>query len=389
MNVCHAFIWFSIKFTGGTSEFIAKICESQVQSGLIPTVLSGHNHFDEELANSLVGTKFIQTPSYFDDQGFSIMPGLPRVCRENLPDFDVVHLHAFRTFQNAVLFHYCKKLRIPIIVDAHGSVPYGTRKPKLKKIFDRYWGKKILNESAFLVAESEVGVEEYLKIVPDFPTERLKIIYPSFDIKSFEHLPAKGCFKLAHGIFSEDNVVMFVGRLAPIKGLEVLIEGFAKLSVQRKNIKLVFVGDDGGTGYKDILVKLLIKLRLLDKVLFPGFLSGKNKWSAIVDADVVVQSSKQEQGPRVPFEAVLSGTPVVVTGHTGSGELVKEFEAGQTVKYGDADELAQALEWVLSNRKQALNRTHKAAKKIASQMSQTAIAAQYKNLYRMAINEIN
>lgn len=389
MNVCHAFLWFSIKYTGGTSEFISKICESQAQLGFTPTVLTGHNHFDDVLANSLAGTKFIQTSSYFDNQGFSIMPELPKICRTHLPTFDLLHMHAFRTFQNAVLFHYCEKLRIPIIMDAHGSAIYGTRKRKLKKIFDQYFGKNILNGCAFLVAESKVGVEEYLKIVPDFPGERLRIIHPSFDIESFKKLPMKGCFRSGHGISHDDNVVMFVGRLDPIKGLEFLIAGFAKLSVRRKNSKLVLVGDDGGTGYKNILIKLIIKLRLVDKVVFPGFLSGKNKWSAIVDANVVVQSSKQEQGPRVPFEAVLSGTPVVVTDHTGSGELVREFDAGQTVRYGEVEQLAQALEWVLTNRDQALYRTNKAAKKIALQMSQTAIALQYENLYRMAKDEVN
>src|SRR5207245_11567707 len=88
---------------------------------------------------------------------------------------------------------------------------------------------------------------------------------------------------------------------------------------------------------------------LAAKVRFTGFLGGEDKLAALVDADVVVQTSRYEQGAWAPFEAVLCGTPIVVSRNSGAGEDVKRIDAGYLVDFGDRAELRDTLAYVLDH----------------------------------------
>ena len=384
MKILHSFILFSIEVGSGTSEFMYQICKAQAKAGLKPTILSGSYAFDQELADTLSGVDFHVEKTWLHKQGFSLMPGLILWCRNNLQQYDVVHMHVYRTFQNIVLYYYCRKYNIPYVLDAHGSVPYFTRKNFIKKLFDKFIGKSILKNASVLLAESKKGVEEYKKIIPDLSDHKLRILYASFDLEEFSNPPERGVFRKLQGLSSETNIVMFVGRLNPIKGLEFLIKSFAKFVSNSPNSKLYLVGEDGGTGYKASLVNLVKEYQLRDLVIFPGFLAGDDKLSAIIDASVLVQCSWQEQGPRVPFDAVLLGTPIIVTKHTGSGELVTQFDAGQVVEYNNTEQLSQSLKSVIDNLEYARNRTNKAAIKIKKSMSLEKVISQYQELYLIA-----
>lgn len=389
MKILHSFILFSIEVGSGTSDFMYKICKAQVKVGLKPTILSGSYAFDQVLADTLDGVDFHVEKTWLHKQGFSLMPRLIPWCRKNLKQYDVVHMHVYRTFQNIVLYYYCRKYKIPYVMDAHGSVPYFIKKNFIKKIFDKFIGKSILNNASFLLAESKKGIEEYKKIIPDLLDSQLRIVYPSFDLEEFKSLPDQGKFRKSQGLSSEINIVMFVGRLNPIKGLEFLIRSFAKFASNSPNSKLYIVGEDEGTGYRASLVDIAKGCQLEDLVVFPGFLTGYDKLSAIMDATVLVQCSQQEQGPRVPFEAVLLGTPVIVTKHTGSGETVTQFDAGQVVEYNNTEQLSQSLQSVIDNLEYAKNRTNKAAIKIKKSMSLEKVVSQYQELYLAANKSVS
>jgi glycosyltransferase involved in cell wall biosynthesis len=75
------------------------------------------------------------------------------------------------------------------------------------------------------------------------------------------------------------------------------------------------------------------QLGLSDKVRFIGFMSPLA--AAYQDADVLVYPSTYEIFGLVPFEALLCGTPVIVTDDCGCGEIIKEAGCGYLVHYGD------------------------------------------------------
>lgn len=381
MKILHSFIVFSIEIGSGTTEFMYQVCKAQAKIGLKPTILSGDHGFDKILAGTLDGVNFQVIKTWFHKQGFSIMPDLFIWCRKNLQKYDVVHMHVYRTFQNIVLYYYCRKYKIPYIIDAHGSVPYFRKKIILKKLFDWFIGRSMLKNASKLLAESEIGIQEYKKINPQLSDFQLKVIYPSFNLKEFSYSQEKHKFRKLQNLPLDTNMIIFVGRLSPIKGLEFLLKSFAKFLKKLPNSKLYLIGDDGGSGYISILKKLISDYKLEESVVFTGFLTGKHKHSAIIDANVLIQCSLQEQGPRVPFDAVLLGTPVIVTDHTGSGEYVKKFNAGELVEYDNCNQLCDILHKILNNQSKAREQTNNAAIKIKEEMSTERVISQYQDLY--------
>jgi len=379
LTICHPFLFFSIRFAGGTCDLIFKIAKAQAKGGHKPVIYSGDYKFDAELAESLKGADFRVVRSYLDRAGFSIMPSLIGLARREVPTFDIVHMHVFRTFQNVVLHHFCRKFNVPYVMDAHGAVPYYRRKRIIKRIFDRLWGRRLLREADALIAESNVGVDEYLAIDPQLERSRILVLSPPFDTEPFANLPARGLFRKAFGIGPDEPVVAFLGRVHHIKGNDFLIRGFAELARRRKNARLVIIGGDDG--HMSACKMLARELGVSDRVLFVGFLSDDKKLSALVDADIVAQMSRQEQGAWAPIEAVLCGTPIVVTAHTGAGEDVRRLDAGYLVDFGDVPGLAGRLDHILNHYDEAKAKTLKAKNYVERNLSFDSRLGEYIAVY--------
>jgi glycosyltransferase involved in cell wall biosynthesis len=383
MKILHSFILFSVEIGGGTSDFIYKICKAQAKAGLKPTVLSGSYAFDQELANSLDGVDFHVEKTYLHKQGFSLMPGLVLWCRNNLHQYDVVHMHVYRTFQNLVLYYYCRKYNIPYVMDAHGSVPYFTKKNFIKKIFDKFIGKSILKNANVLLAETEVGEDEYINLDKTINKNKIIILSPPFDTDEYLKLPKKGDFRKKYNISLDEKVISFLGRVHYIKGNDFLIKGFSEFAKCNQNSKLVIIGPDDGhmVKCKEIVNNLGIK----DRVIFTGFLGGEYKNSALVDSDIVVQLSRQEQGAWAPLEAVLCETPIVVTRHTGTGEDIKRLNAGYLVDFDDVNGLSDIFINIFDNYDLAMEKTLKAKQYIEQHLSFNYRVREYTDIYNNSI----
>ena len=178
---------------------------------------------------------------------------------------------------------------------------------------------------------------------------------------------------------------MFFGRINWVKGIDFLLESFYELTLRRNDVILVIVGPDDG--YNSTLIDMINKLKLTNKVLFTGFLGGVSKLPALVDASVVVQTSRYEQGAWAPFEAVLCGTPIVVSKHTGAGEDVKRIDAGYLVNIDNKAELASIISRILDDPSKAKEKARKAAKYIEKNISMRKKIADYENLYLRCISE--
>ena len=383
MKILHSFILFSIEIGSGTSEFMYQICKAQAKAGLKPTILSGSYAFDQELADTLSEVDFHVEKTWLHKQGFSLMPGLILWCRKNLKQYDVVHMHAYRTFQNIVLYYYCRKYNIPYVMDAHGSVPYFTKKNFIKKIFDKFIGKSILKNANVLLAETEVGEDEYINLDKTINKNKIIILSPPFDTDEYLKLPKKGDFRKKYNISLDEKVISFLGRVHYIKGNDFLIKGFSEFAKCNQNSKLVIIGPDDGhmVKCKEIVNNLGIK----DRVIFTGFLGGEYKNSALVDSDIVVQLSRQEQGAWAPLEAVLCETPIVVTRHTGTGEDIKRLNAGYLVDFDDVNGLSDIFINIFDNYDLAMEKTLKAKQYIEQHLSFNYRVREYTDIYNNSI----
>ena len=376
MKILHVFLFFSVKFGGGTCDLIYKLARAQRQRGHEVTVYTSDFNLDQAYADSLEGVTVKPFRSLLNSLRLYLMPGMLNEAKTRLKGFDVIHLHALRTFQNAVIHHYARKYNIPYVIDAHGSAPLHTRRRGLKWLFDLLVGYRRLKDAGRCIGETNMGCDEYRDLGE--PDNQIILIPPPFPVEEFAELPAEGLFRDKFNI-ADKEIVMFLGRIHEIKGIDFLVESFHELTKTRNDLLLVIVGPDDG--FKSTLEELIAKLKISDKVLFTGFMSGDGKLSALVDADIVVQTSLYEQGAWAPIEAVLCNTPIIVSSNSGAGEDVKRMDAGYLVEWGNRTELRDLMEKILDSPAEALVKVRKAKEYVRNNLSMSSKVLEYEKLY--------
>ncbi len=382
MKILHVFLFFSVSAGGGTTDFIYKLARAQAGRGHDVTIYTGDFRLDPGYVQSLCGVR-VQTFRSWMNFGFYLMPSLVPRARRELPHFDVIHLHLYRSFQNIVIHHFAVKHGIPYVMDCHGSLPRFVRKRRVKAIFDSVFGERLLRDAARCIGETEMGVREYLERGVD--AGKVVKIAPPFPIEEFANLPPRGLFRQRFGIEGGCRVVMFLGRIHWIKGIDILVESFARLTQELPNACLVIVGPDDG--YRRALEALIDRLAIRQRVLFTGFLAGPEKISALVDADIVVQTSRYEQGAWAPIEAVLCGTPIIVSDNSGAGEDVRRMDAGYLVEFDNPIDLCDKIEYVLTHPAEARGKTLTAKAYVEKHLSMTRCVENYERLYELCVRE--
>jgi len=124
---------------------------------------------------------------------FYITEGLINHIRENIKNFDIIHLHNYRTFQNIVVHHYAKKYGVSYIVQAHGSLPRIMEKQRLKWVYDMCFGYRLLRDASSVIAFTQTEAQQYRDM--GVPREKIEIIPNGIDLSEYESLPPKGSFK--------------------------------------------------------------------------------------------------------------------------------------------------------------------------------------------------
>lgn len=261
--------------------------------------------------------------------------------RRTIADFDIIQIHEHRHSLAIATHRYAKKNRIPYVLQAHGSVLPFFQKEKLKDIFDRLWGFDILHDASRVFALTEVEKEQYLKM--GVAEDRIEIVPLGINLDEYTNLPESGNFKSRYGIDAEDRVILFLGRIHEIKGLDLLVNAFDK--IRNDNVKLVIVGGD--SGFKDTLDEMIEERDLQDRIIFPGVLTGRDKIEALVDCDVFVMPSRYESFTTSGLEAMACGKPLVLTRNNHIHTWVKD-NVGLVCDF-DEDDLSNCIETLLDN----------------------------------------
>lgn len=323
-------------------------------------------------------------PSVISKWGFYLTPGLIDWIQKNIGNFEIIHLHELRTFQNIVVQYFAVKKGIPYVLSAHGTLPIIVQRKFAKRLYDYWFGRSILSHSSRLIAVSQAELQEY-RTVP-FPIDRIRVVHNGLDLSEFFPLPEKGNFRHKFSIPDRKiKVILYTGRLHRQKGLVHLLIAFSELRSQGRDYVLVIVGPDEGELVH--MQNLVSRLGLWDKVLIVGPLYGSDKLAAMVDADVLVYPAYHEIFGLVPLEALMCGTPVVVCEGCGMGELIGQASAGYLVPFGDATALASALERAIDHRDEAQEKVHKGQLFIRERLDWKKVILQLENLYLEVINE--
>ena len=343
MKILQIVQFFSAKH-GGSAMVPYEMSKHLHNAGHDVTVLTTDFQMENDFIDSLDGVEVIPFHCQMNIGSLLISSSMKEYLKQNINKFDIIHMHNFRTYQNIIIHRFAKKYKIPYVLQAHGSVPRIIEKKGLKNLFDIFFGYKILRDASKVIAVSNIEVNQYVEM--GVPKEKIVVIPNGIDISLFDDLPEKGTFRKQYGI-SEKYIVLFLGRLHEIKGIDLLIRSYAELKKELNDVVLVLAGSDDG--YKAKAEMLINELNLTNDVRFIGHVSGADKLATYVDADVLVYPSIFEIFGLVPFEAIMCGTPIIVTDDCGCGDLVKEANCGYLVKYGDVNDLEEKMKYVIEN----------------------------------------
>src|SRR5205085_10693564 len=161
-----------------------------------------------------------------------------------------------------------------------------------------------------------VTSEEELKSVRSFGLKNPVALIPNgIDVSDFENLPARAEGESLLPITKDKRVLLFLSRVHPKKGLDLLLKAWRALGEERRDWLLVIAGPDQ-LGHAAELKRLAEEANLKDSVAFAGALFGQAKLAAYALADLFVLPSYSENFGVAIAEALAAGLPVIATKRT-------------------------------------------------------------------------
>lgn len=274
----------------------------------------------------------------------TVNPGVIRFCRQRLEAFDLVHIYGLYDLLGPTVAFFCRRRAIPYVVEPMGMFRPIDRSFRLKRLWHALLGKAYLHHASLLIATSEL---EYKELVADgFSEQRLLMRYNGVDLKEFRDLPPRGAFRKRWRIPPAEPLLLFLGRLIPRKGIDLLIPAFAEACPDRGI--LVIAGPEGQPGYLQALRRSTQTHHLENRVVFPGPLFGDLKKEVLSDADVFVLPSRYENFANAAAEAIACSTPVIVSNCCGISELVDQ-QVGLVIPL-DKQALVEAIVKILNDK---------------------------------------
>jgi len=330
MKILHVIVAFNPEL-GGPVNSCYLISKNLVRRGHDVTIICSDYKFDTKYAESIKEVNIIPFRSIFRIGLFIITPGMNIWLKKNIKKFDVIHLHEFQSYQNSVVFCIANKNKVRYVLQARGLAPEIMSESFLKNLYNFVWGYRILKFASKNIALTEREFEEYIEM--GVPKNKIVIIPNGINLEDYNDLPEKGDFKLRYGIKDNQKIILYLGRLHEIKGLDLLIESFHYLLKSYNECVLVFVGPDDG--YLSNLKKAVFILGIEEKIIFTGPLYGNDKLLSYVNSDVFVLPSKYEVFGNTILEAWACGVPVVVTDTCSLANIIEN--AGIVVKSNKND----------------------------------------------------
>jgi glycosyltransferase involved in cell wall biosynthesis len=257
--------------------------------------------------------------------------GLRQALLDTVGQFDLVHVAEARGAHARWAFDAAGGADVPVAWSPLGGLApgVGIRKPYRRAYDVVHDTPALVRQARVLIAQSghEAGIFQSLGAVP----AQIANIGLGVDARWFRSLPARGQFRHTVGLDDRAPLVMFIGRLHPTKGLDVLLKACAIARRSYPSLQIVLIGWDHGAMRTVQRVSRALGLERAVRVLPPVFELGRIQ--AYVDADVfAVAATTYEETSLAALEAVACGTPCVLTrqceipGLDAGGGLVTDCE---------------------------------------------------------------
>ena len=304
---------------------------------------------------------------------------------DNVKNFDVVHIHAVFSHPCLAAARACRKQGVPYIVRPLGSLdPWSMgQKPLRKRLMWHLAAGRMLHQAAavhYTAREEQQLAERSLGIGRGF------VIPLGIEMEKLNSAATTETFRQRHPLLGDMPYVLAMSRIHPKKNIELLIEVFLSLVKQPEfnQWRLVIAGE-GEAEYKESLRSLVEEKGGAEKILFPGWLDGSEKASALQGAALFALTSRQENFGLAVVESLACGVPVLVSNHVNLAPEIEESHLGWVTSL-DPDNFSATLAEVLCNEDERNRRGQAGRSFVTRQFSWTKLAAELTDLYLAVAN---
>lgn len=364
---------------GGVVRSVLDISRVLADHGCQVTILTADTQRHKE-PSTQAGVRIV--PVEFPSSPLASLPGQSQAAIEQaIASATVVHLHTLWDARNLRVARLANQLQVPYVVSTHGMLDdYAISHKGLKKqIYLALVGRRFLHRAALLHCSASDERRQALKRAP-----RAKVFVAplAFDINSYTNLPGP---ELARSQFESlkrpETKLLFLSRLNPIKGPDVLIEAMAKLK-HRDDLHAVIAGP-GDDAYIQQLQARAAELGVGEKFSYVGMVSGELKQSLYQACDLYVLPTRQENFGMVFAEALACELPIVTTETVDTADELRR--GGALLVPRTAEAFAAAIDSATSDLHQLAERGAAGREYVLQWLNTAAVAEQYKNMYRQAV----
>jgi len=250
---------------------------------------------------------------------------------DNAPHFDGVFVNGIWLFAGLATWMAYKKAKFPYFVFVHGALnPWFKLQYPLKHLKKwLYWPwaeYRILRDAKAVLFTSEVERESASRSFWLYKSKEVVVSYGTA-LPAGNHNIQRQLFLDTYPQLGAKRFALFLGRIHPVKGCDLLIDAFAKIAAQDPDFRLVLAGPDQG-GWQFALRQRAFQLGIEERIIWTGMLSGDIKWGAFYAADVFMLPSHSENFGIVVAEALACGLPVLITDKVNIWSEIKNDGAG-------------------------------------------------------------
>ncbi|HXQ21678.1 MAG TPA: glycosyltransferase [Candidatus Acidoferrales bacterium] len=375
MRVLHVTPYFAPAFGyGGPPRSVLGLCRALQQTGVAVRVFTTTANGADELPSSTAeadqydGVPVRYFPRAFPRRFFGAA-GLRAALDAATRDYDLLHIHGLWNLPAWIAARYARSVGMPYVLSPRGMLQPGAlalrrvRKQIAYPTVERrnLTGAALLHATSAAEAQALAQQQFGVKIV----TVPNGVELPP------DEQPARGSFRQKLGLTqpSDAPLIVFLGRVHPIKRLDLLAAAFDRVRVVGPRAHLAIAGPSEAA-YRRSIEPLFSDAR--DHVHWIGEVDEAQKWSLLGDADVLVLCSASENFGMSVAEAMAAGVPVVVT-RTCPWEDVERHACGVWVA-SDPDAIARGIVTIIDNPSWAKEMGARGRALIRDRYSWTAVA---------------
>ncbi|TAF75570.1 MAG: glycosyltransferase [Bacteroidetes bacterium] len=265
--------------------------------------------------------------SFFGYEHYNFSIKLLVFLFKNIKKYDLVHITAVWNFPVFATALACWIFKKPYIISPRGTIYAETMalgSSVFKKIYYQLIAKWCLKNAAKIHYTSEdekSKVEHFLDLKNGF------VLANGLDFQHFNDVE-----KLSFPDFiPQKEYILFLGRIDPKKGLDILLIAFQKLLMQFPNLNLIIAGPDSNN-YKSKLEQEINRLQINENVIFVGEVLGKQKLSLYKFAKIFVLTSYSENFGMTVVEAIACKCPILISDKVGIWNELTDANAGEIVE---------------------------------------------------------